>query len=382
MEGVPVTRPAALRRRRDELVLRVQRADDTAAVFAEASTRLRRLVPFDAAVWLSTDPDTGLPTAPTRVEGFDLGHPDACSEFWRRELLLEDVNLYRDVARARVPVAALRATARDPRASGRYRRFLRPHGFDDELRAMLRVGGSPWGSITLLRREGQAAFTHTETRLVASLSAPLGEALRVRARPAESLGVVRHDRPGLLLFDRAGALVSANEQARAWLAELPPGLVLPSDLGVAVPMWMLATVFRALAVAWARGDGTARARVRTRRGLWLVCHASCLRGPDGSLGTIAVVIEPAKAAEIAPIIVQAYELTDREQQITRLIARGAATGDIAEELFLSAHTVRDHVKAIFQKVGVSSRGELVAKLFAEHYEPVHFEDVVHVDAAT
>jgi DNA-binding CsgD family transcriptional regulator len=150
----------------------------------------------------------------------------------------------------------------------------------------------------------------------------------------------------------------------------------PSDLGVAVPVWMLATVFRALAVARARGDGTARARVRTRRGLWLVCHASCLRDADGALGSIAVVVEPAKAAEIAPIVVQAYDLTDREQQITRLIARGAATADIAGELFLSAHTVRDHVKAIFQKVGVSSRGELVAKLFAEHYEPVHFGEVV------
>jgi FixJ family two-component response regulator len=74
------------------------------------------------------------------------------------------------------------------------------------------------------------------------------------------------------------------------------------------------------------------------------------------------VVEPAKAAEIAPIIVQAYELTDREQQITRLIARGAATADIAEALFLS------------------SRGELVAKLFAEHYEPVHFGgEVVRTD---
>jgi hypothetical protein len=46
----------------------------------------------------------------------------------------------------------------------------------------------------------------------------------------------------------------------------------------------------------------------------------------------------------------------------------------------AAHTVRDHVKAIFQKVGVSSRGGLVAKLFAEYYEPVHLRgDVVHVD---
>ena len=79
-----------------------------------------------------------------------------------------------------------------------------------------------------------------------------------------------------------------------------------------------------------------------------------------------MVIEPATATEIAPIIVQAYDLTDREQQITRLIARGAGTAEIADRLYLSAHTVRDHVKAIFAKVGVSSRGELVARLFADH----------------
>lgn len=53
------------------------------------------------------------------------------------------------------------------------------------------------------------------------------------------------------------------------------------------------------------------------------------------------------------------------------VARGVNTTEIAEELFLSAHTVRDHIEALFGKTKVSSRGELVAKLFAEFYEPVH-----------
>jgi DNA-binding CsgD family transcriptional regulator len=153
---------------------------------------------------------------------------------------------------------------------------------------------------------------------------------------------------------------------------------LPSDLGVGVPMWLLGTVFGALAATAGHGDGTARSRARTRRGTWLVCHASCLHDADGWLRAIAVVIEPATAAAIAPIIVQAYDLTDREEQITRLIARGASTADIAGELFLSTHTVRDHVKAIFAKVGVTSRGELVAKLFADWYEPIHLQDVARV----
>jgi DNA-binding CsgD family transcriptional regulator len=84
---------------------------------------------------------------------------------------------------------------------------------------------------------------------------------------------------------------------------------------------------------------------------------------------VAVVVEPAKSAQIAPIIVEAYCLTPREQQITQAVARGLSNPEIAAGLHLSTHTVRDHLKAVFGKVGVGSRGELVAKLFAEHYRP-------------
>jgi DNA-binding CsgD family transcriptional regulator len=113
-----------------------------------------------------------------------------------------------------------------------------------------------------------------------------------------------------------------------------------------------------------------------------VCHATCLHAGDGTCRQIAVVIEPARPAEIAPIVVEAHDLTDREQQITRLIARGSGTGEIADELYLSPHTVRGHVKAIFRKLGVTSRGELVAKLFAEHYAPGHHAGVTHVDTSS
>jgi DNA-binding CsgD family transcriptional regulator len=325
-------------------------------VFAAASSRLRDLVPFDASAWVTTDPATGLPAGPTRLEEVHGISAGRCSEHWRREFVVDDVNLFRDIARADVPAAGLRATVGDPGDSGRYRSFIRPLGFDDELRAVLRVGKTPWGSVTLWRRRGQPPFSEQDVALVAGLSASLGEALRAHVRPAgERAAVVHRDRPGLMTFDAA-------------------------DLGVDLPMWLIVAVLHAGAVASGSGDGTARARVRSRRGRWLTCHASCLRRGDGSFGDIAVVLEPAQPAELVPIIVEAFDLTAREQDVVRLIVRGAGTAEVADELYLSRHTVRDHVKTILRKVGVSSRGELVAKLFAEHYLPAHMGGVVRADA--
>lgn len=368
-------RAAEHRRRRANLVQHVHRSGSAGGVFDAASARLRRLVPFDAAAWLGTDPGTGLPTSPVRIDDLDAVSHSLCSAHWQHELLADDVNVFRDLARAEVPAAAFQATVgAQPERSARYRRFLRPLGFADELRTVLRVGDAPWGSITLWRRDGSPPFSAPEIATLAVLAAPIGEALRRHARPpATSIGPDL-DRPGMLLVDAAGGLVSADDEARFWLDQLPAEPGVPTDEG-ALPLWMLITVFRAAAIRTGAGDGTARTRVRTRQGRWLACHASCLRAPDGSTGDVAVVIEPAPPSAVAPLVVEAYDLTAREQEIVHLLARGAGTAEIADELFLSKHTVRDHVKAIFAKAGVTSRGELVAKLFAEFYEPTHAYDV-------
>jgi DNA-binding CsgD family transcriptional regulator len=174
-------------------------------------------------------------------------------------------------------------------------------------------------------------------------------------------------------------LLSASDEARAWLGELCEPPIGPRPLGRALSTEVVSVVARARAIAHGRANAPARIRVRSPRGRWLVLHATCLRDLEGDPGSVAVVIEPAHGEEIAPIIVEAYALSPREQEVTRLIARGAGTAEIAATLFVSPHTVRDYVKTIFDKAGVSSRGELTAKFFAEHYtQPLH-EGCYHVD---
>lgn len=360
---------------REQLLARASEAKTVGELFAAASERLRRLVPFDAAVWLATDPATGLPTCPTRTENLSGFGVADCLRGWELEFMVEDVNLYGALARADAPAAGLRhATDDRPARSARYRELLRPHGLEDELRGVLRADGSPWGLVALFRHEGDAAFDAAEAETVACLSEPLAAAVRDHARPQADARAAKGHGPGLMVFAPSGELAMVNDDARAWLDELAGDGTRHNGFDVPLPMAVVSTLMRARAIAEERHRGSARARLRSRAsGRWLVCHASCLRDADGALGETALVIEPATASEIAPIITQAYELSAREQQITQLIARGLGTAEIAQQLFLSTHTVRDYIKATFEKVGVSSRGELVARLFAEHYAPVHLD---------
>jgi DNA-binding CsgD family transcriptional regulator len=55
-------------------------------------------------------------------------------------------------------------------------------------------------------------------------------------------------------------------------------------------------------------------------------------------------------------------LTTRERDVCQEVIAGHSTSDIAARLFISAHTVQDHLKSAFAKVGVRSHGELVARL--------------------
>lgn len=67
------------------------------------------------------------------------------------------------------------------------------------------------------------------------------------------------------------------------------------------------------------------------------------------------VLRQASTHQTQPATLITSKLTDREIEVLRLIARGLNNADIADRLFLSEGTVRNHVSAILAKLGVSDR---------------------------
>jgi len=60
-----------------------------------------------------------------------------------------------------------------------------------------------------------------------------------------------------------------------------------------------------------------------------------------------------------------YELSRREREIAELIVKGRSNKEIEDELFISIHTVKNHIYRLYRKIGVNSRGQLMSRLVEE-----------------
>lgn len=158
---------------------------------------------------------------------------------------------------------------------------------------------------------------------------------------------------------------STTPGVERWLEELAG-----ADAGSGrLPPAVMAVAGRALRSHEGRNapGRVAVSRVLGRSGTWIVLHGATLV-TDGA-PRVAVIVEPAHPARIGPLLMAAYDLTPREQEVTRLVLQGASTAEIAARLFVSPHTVQQHMKGVFEKTGVRSRRDLVGRVFFTHYEP-------------
>jgi DNA-binding CsgD family transcriptional regulator len=335
-----------------------------APTFASAAFEvLRRAVPFAAGCLATADPATGLVTSTAKAGGLT----DETDDEWARfEYEVDDPSTFIRVGGMPGGVLALSADDRGATdRSPRLQEFLRPvWHLSEEVRLALRLDGSTWGFLALLR-DGRGAFTAADEAFLSGVAPSLAAGLRAgllvsaTGRPAEV------DGPAVVVVDAAGEVVSASVGAEARVADLGGGPVGRSPL----PMALLTLVRAARRVTTDGRPAVPRLRLRTLSGHWVVAHASPLLARDGAGTDVVLTIEEARPPEIVPLVVAAFGLTPRERDVVALVLQGVDTTAIGRALHLSAYTVQDHLKSIFAKAGVRSRRELTARVFYDQYAP-------------
>jgi DNA-binding CsgD family transcriptional regulator len=324
-------------------------------LFSRVSVLLRKVVAFRTAGWIPVDPMTLLPLPGLLLQA----HHQHTSQFIHNEYFEPDVAKFPDLARLPVPVQTLwPATGGEPERSPRYRAILRHIGYGDDPRMIFRCGATSWGAACLARAGTDPPFSRDDISFVARLCEPVAHGLRLSLLLAgdEPAGPTA---PGVLVLSDDNDVVSLSDAARHWLARLPAD----DARGLDLPAAILSAASQARALAAGKsGTDVPAARIRTPAGSWLRLHAARLTpGPDGT-GQTAVILEPARPTDLSPLILDLHGLTNRERAITQLLLRGLPTRQIAQALFISRHTLSDHTKAIFAKLGVTSRPELTALL--------------------
>jgi DNA-binding CsgD family transcriptional regulator len=322
----------------------------------EAAAILRRAVGFDGWCWLLADPGARLPTrdlgensiAGQSIRCFSRRHPEAWAVPWQRS--------------AR-PVSVTSAItggdlARDPA----WRETFGPAGAGDYLSAPLMADGACWAQLHLHRDNSAAFFSEDDAGFVAEVAPILATRLRdgLRTRPAGRDAAPRDDpaEPGTIIVDEELSVGAATPAAWDWIDRL--GLMKPNE-AEPLPGFIYSVAAR---VALSRARGTepppcARARLQAADGRWTVVRVAPL---IGAAGGYVITLEAARSQDLAPLLMRAWSLTAREREVAQLVIDGLSSEDIAQALFISVHTARDHVKAIFGKTGVSRRQDLVAAL--------------------
>jgi DNA-binding CsgD family transcriptional regulator len=251
------------------------------------------------------------------------------------------------------------------RGSDYFRNFLKPHDLGDIIGIAFpfECDGPQMLCLGIHRYAGRPDFSEAQTSLLDALERPVRmvlETLCLRASIAEqsalisaldstaagvefavfdtSLHLLRGSRRICELFGGQGRDSASQQSLRAAAAALGEPAVLPEPARTALEL-----------PGGLRGE---LRRIEGGRG----CHYVLILRECGGAA--------AARAGLAAALPSGERLTAREQQVIDEVARGGSNARIAETLGISVRTVENHLRSVYDKLGINSRTQLVSLLFA------------------
>ena len=269
---------------------------------------------------------------------------------------LAEVNRWTTLAHGETPVGLLqRDTGDDPTQSRMWRDLLSGYGVVDVASAVFADRFGCWGFVDLWRVHPATAFDESDAELLSSLATPIATALRASqavTSAAPPTGARHGLGPMVLLLDDHLQVYSQTEATAEWL-----DVLLPASVGVQpIPAAAYNVAAQLLAVEQGVDNNPASARVHLADGLWVTLRAARLDS-----NSVAVTIEETTPADRLDMFCRCFGLSTREAELLGHLANGSDTGDVAERMFVSTHTVQDHLKSIFAKTSAHNRRGLLSR---------------------
>jgi len=324
---------------------------DGESVEREAVADLQRVIGFDRWCLPHADPETLLPGVGIADHDYGPGLPRALE----LEYSGADYATKHDLARRPGLASSLgEETGGDLARSPRWDEVLRPVGIGDIAAVACRDAYGCWGWLETYRDASERPFSDADLDLLAATAPAMAVALRRSVLEVRGDGADRSDPPGVLVLDRDLRPVSRTEGATRWIAALP--------LAELFAQWGMlpAYIYPAATLARAGDSRHAHAMLPVDHSRWIRIEAAPLDGDR--VGDIAVTIRAAAPRETFDLACRAHGLTGREAAVVAALVAGAGTREAGRALGVSGWTVQDHLKSVFAKLGVHSRGEALARL--------------------
>jgi DNA-binding CsgD family transcriptional regulator len=254
-----------------------------------------------------------------------------------------------------------------------YNDFYIPQRIHYQMSMVLRSGAKVLGAVSIFRPRSKSAFSSRE-KAKAHLLVPylleilqkelLLSQIKDRSEILESISFDL-DHKGVVLLDDSFEPLFVDEKATRILSSLSPGeeaqgasrLYLPEEIPRECEKLKMSADYSedssrhsaCLELEQVEGQVSVLVRLikRQNRSLIFLIH-----------------LEPKDSAEHWKQNLDRFGLTRREREVAYLVCKGLKNNEISDRLFISAHTVENHLRSIYWKLGVCNRTSLVHRVMA------------------
>jgi DNA-binding CsgD family transcriptional regulator len=252
-----------------------------------------------------------------------------------------------------------------------YHEILVPLGYRHSIYVALKTAMRPIGVLALHRNDIDEQFSLIERRYLNEIGKRVSFALRIRSLHVDMIS--GESEAEVVVFDDIDRLLHYTPQGRrllflAFNPEVKKGALKQRDLSLQLP-----DQFHNFVKNFRERSGVKSLDISSDkwiiRNIWgtFVFKPNWLLMPGKEFVDRRVFMTIQRQEPLLYRVMQkcdALDLTERQTEVVIWLFRGASHEVMAKSMNVSAHTVSDHVKRVYEKFGVNSRSELYLKLLS------------------